>query len=398
MDEIKSSGLAPKSKRSNGISSVTELATGAIDLYKENYKSYIGISLFILLSSVISLISVTFAGALSLIVNTPLLNLISVVIVVVLVFLMFVFQTWGNIALIYSIANKAGVKESLKKTWGRKILSYLWLGLLSGLAVAGGMLLFFVPGVVIGVYLSMTLYIFVVEDKKGVEALERSTSLVKGNTWGIVGRLLAMLVITFAVFIPVGALLGGENPSGFENLIQTVLNLLYMPFAYAYYYLIYKDLVKIKGSTKKESFGWIKAFIGLGVVALALLVGLIFFLIYQVMPSYMDSQTADYNDAMVKTPREFNEDYDAMRRSDIDYIRAALELYNSDFADYPGDISELSEEEYLLVLPKDPETKEPYKYTYLGDDYQICATLSDGFETCLSSPTGELDEELTPQL
>lgn len=74
---------------------------------------------------------------------------------------------------------------------------------------------------------------------------------------------------------------------------------------------------------------------------------------------------------------------DSKRKSDLEQVRAALEMYRSDYGSYPvGDwdsmITSLRDENYLSSSPEDPKG---YFYYYNSSDgytYRLCAYLETG--------------------
>lgn len=85
----------------------------------------------------------------------------------------------------------AGGNDSLAAVLGaslKKILPYVWVGILSTLVVIPGLFLFVIPGLYLALVLSLTMYANVLDGKKGLQALAYSVSLFKNRFWDIVGR------------------------------------------------------------------------------------------------------------------------------------------------------------------------------------------------------------------
>ncbi len=97
--------------------------------------------------------------------------------------------------------------------WGH-IGSLLWLWTLVPLAILGGMVLFIVPGIIVSVYLSLALFVFLKEDKRGLAALLRSHALVRGSWWTILGRTFGVMLLAgiaaglLGIFGPIGEVAG----------------------------------------------------------------------------------------------------------------------------------------------------------------------------------------------
>ncbi len=80
------------------------------------------------------------------------------------------------------------IGESLRFGLAR-FWSILLVGLLTGLAVLGGFLLFIVPGFIFLTRFWVGVPALVIEDRRGREALKRSWNLVKGRSWPVFGTI-----------------------------------------------------------------------------------------------------------------------------------------------------------------------------------------------------------------
>jgi hypothetical protein len=76
--------------------------------------------------------------------------------------------------------------------------------ILAGIAVAIGLLLLIVPGLVLITFLALIVPVIVLEGRGVTEAFRRSTDLVRGHGWAMFG----VLVLTMVVYIVVGFIIG----------------------------------------------------------------------------------------------------------------------------------------------------------------------------------------------
>lgn len=146
---------------------------------------------------------------------------------------------WPRLSLRFAVkgrAHKIGIIESFKKGWFT-LHSYIWVSLLSFLAVLGGLILLVVPGIIFAVWFSLSTYILVAENVKGSGALERSKELIEGYWWEVLGRFVVLGLIIFGL----GFILGFIPIVG-----QIVIGILLPPFSIVYIYLLYEDLKELK--------------------------------------------------------------------------------------------------------------------------------------------------------
>ena len=69
----------------------------------------------------------------------------------------------------------------------KRLGSVILVSLLVGLAVAGGLILLVIPGLIFLIFLSVSVPVLIVENRRGRAALSRSWNLVKGHFWHAVG-------------------------------------------------------------------------------------------------------------------------------------------------------------------------------------------------------------------
>jgi hypothetical protein len=107
-----------------------------------------------------------------------------------------------NAAVIYAISNAylekpISVGESFKKAFQR-LLPLIGTWILVGLAIMGGMILCFVPGILAAFWFGLATQVVVIEGMAGVAAMKRSKQLMAGN-----------IGIAFALGLLLGIINGG---------------------------------------------------------------------------------------------------------------------------------------------------------------------------------------------
>jgi len=109
--------------------------------------------------------------------------------------------------------------------WGVKHFWQLGLvALLMQMILSGGMLLLIVPGIVVMVYLMFTYHAYA-ENEVGIfKSVLRSTQLVAGQWWSVLGRFILLFVATMSVFAVLGIVSAlGAMPGGFVLILFPVL-------------------------------------------------------------------------------------------------------------------------------------------------------------------------------
>jgi hypothetical protein len=190
--------------------------------------------------------------------------------------IIFVFSA---LPVVYSVHHATGVDESYKVTIGW-FWPFVWVSILEILAVAGGTIMLIVPGIWLGIAFSFMAYVFVIEGRKGIDALRQSKNYVKGYWWPVLGRVILLgiilVVISAIVQLPFSLLFGKTVSS----IVSIGLILFFVPFSSIYSYLIFQNLRELKphlvGEQTKKGTGFIKvsAIVGL-VVPIILVAGVI---------------------------------------------------------------------------------------------------------------------------
>ncbi len=122
----------------------------------------------------------------------------------------------------------------------KRLGSVILLSLLVGLIVAVGFILLIIPGIIFLVFLSASIPVLIVENRRGTEAMSRSWNLVKGHFWHALVVILVAALIVGVVSGIIGAI-GGHN--WFVRWIFTsIAQIVTAPFAALVSVLLYLDL------------------------------------------------------------------------------------------------------------------------------------------------------------
>ncbi|MFA5249685.1 MAG: hypothetical protein WC397_04100 [Candidatus Paceibacterota bacterium] len=240
----------------------SELLGQAWRLYKDRAWTLIGLALFPIAAMVVFGIIpgaayVFSKNSFSIIVGFLALYLVAIIA-----------QFWGQIALIYAIKDsqeRIGVNESLRRAWP-KIVSFWWVGLLSGFIVLGGLFLFIIPGIIFSFWFMFAIYVLVDENIGGMGALLKSKAYAQGQIWNAIGKNLFIFLLYFLMLLPffifswtAPSIFGEEITSIIGGLINLPVQLIALPLLMAYFFLFYKNVKEAKGQFefKPSGKGWL---------------------------------------------------------------------------------------------------------------------------------------------
>lgn len=105
---------------------------------------------------------------------------------------------------LFVVTRKAGEEASLAAALAwlpRNILKLVFVYVLSGLVILGGLIFFIIPGIVVAIAITFAQYIYVVEGKSGMDALLRSRALVTGRFFTVASKVIAFVLLTFVPII-----------------------------------------------------------------------------------------------------------------------------------------------------------------------------------------------------
>ena len=226
-------------------------------LYKNNFALFAKIVVWLLIPSIIlSLLPYFISNPVVFLVTNFLLSLFS--------WILSVFITVAIILAMDAVLKKEPV--NLKNIYNLSYAKTFWgvvISILVTLAVGLGTLLLIIPGIIFSVWFSFSLYTFVLENKKGTEALSSSRQLVKGKFWPILWRWIAPnlaygILLLIIILIPVyildfafgqpGASFT-QTPPWWSSIIANIIPIFATPLFYALGLLLYNSAKKEKSGT-----------------------------------------------------------------------------------------------------------------------------------------------------
>lgn len=227
-----------------------DLFRTTIELYRKEFWLFLGYAAWLL----VPLAAFYFAEELP-------LNPVTTILIITTIILQLFVWLWLSVCLMKATvqirAQKPVDQSSLSTLSLRRIQPLLCVLFLQGLIVLGGFLLLVIPSVIFWVWYSMAQVAVALDDKRPVEALAFSRSLVTGRFFAVLWRLLAGPVVigllyaltSGAILITLGAafdiepsLIFSETPPLWAKLIQSIIDIFFTPMFVIYSVLLYQDL------------------------------------------------------------------------------------------------------------------------------------------------------------
>lgn len=259
------------------------------------------------------------------------LNILFIILALILVIPGIILFVWSGLALIYVVKEsneEIGFKESFRQAWGKKILSFAFIGLLNTLVIFGGFILGIIPGIIFAIWFIVAQFVFVVEGQKGFSALLRSKEYVAGR-WGkvfwrvVVFGLVALGVGLINWGISFGMIMGLDwlsYPIIFGNIlsfIEFLINILFGLFAVVYFFSLYTALRQTRPQLVNQQVVAKKGFF-------------VFCAILGVLAPFIIAGTMMITTISLLNPgKQFAEARDTQRISDIRSLNVAISLYEA---------------------------------------------------------------------
>lgn len=193
--------------------------------------------------------------------NLPTLGasaVVSVVIFIIVIAIISSLAQIGSTIILFEGKSNAKPVDIIKRS-AKFIPPLLGTGLLMFFIIMGGVFLFIIPGIIFSIFLTLSYYAVIIENKGPVEALKRSFYLVTTNFSAFFLRILALWGFLFLINVILGAILGSiadsagnEGVVGIVNLLNLVLQILTSWFSIAYMVTLFKHLKTIHGDGEKS--------------------------------------------------------------------------------------------------------------------------------------------------
>jgi hypothetical protein len=136
----------------------------------------------------------------------------------------------------------------LFRSAGAVVGTLIVVGVLAGIAIAIGLVLFIIPGLFLITIWAVVIPVVVIERTEVFESFGRSRELVRGHGWQVFGVIVLLVIAAIVVQILIAAILGGifDSVLGFA-LGALITSLLMAPLTALAASVIYFELKAIKG-------------------------------------------------------------------------------------------------------------------------------------------------------
>jgi hypothetical protein len=273
------------------------------------------------------------------------------------------------------------VKQALRATVG-KIPNLLWISILVGAVVLGGLLLVVIPGLIFIMWFIFATYVYLNQGIGGLSALRVSKEYVRGFFWRLAwcffafGICVGLVYLVIIAIFSALALIGGAIGVAFA-LVSLLASNIISVYGIAYANRVFKALQQRQGiitTAPQATAPLVIGFIGCGLFVIAILLSLIFASDkFDNLGNYQNSN----NSSSVTLSLD---DAQTIR---LNVLKLAIDEFHKDKGGYPVRLQDLSPD-YIKENALDLTA---YTYT-LGTNNtppQVCAALSSGELSCLTA-------------
>jgi hypothetical protein len=188
-------------------------------------------------------------------------------------------------------ADASDITGNLRKSVAL-FLPYLWVAVITGITAIGGLVLLVIPGIIISIYLSVSIFVFIIEGKRGFQALTQSFSYISGRWWQVLWRTFVFgffIVIASALLSIILSFLVGfdmspvvhARPLGITLIQQFIQDIFFVPISLIYTYILYTSLKdvhtnvapQVDEEAHKTARTWITVLLVVGIIAIPVFVG-----------------------------------------------------------------------------------------------------------------------------
>lgn len=147
-----------------------------------------------------------------------------------------------------------------------KVGQYFWLAVLEGAVIFGGTIFFIVPGIFMGVALTFSKWVYLLESRKNLDALQQSRRYAYGRWGGIFGRTLLLGLIVGVISGSLQYLV--QSKQGVDSLISSVIGFIVSGYEICFGYLLYKSAAETASQDYQPKRWHLQALLAICVIAI----------------------------------------------------------------------------------------------------------------------------------
>ena len=147
----------------------------------------------------------------------------------------------------------SSIGQLIEETWP-VVLPLIGAGILAGIGIAIGLIIFIVPGLILLTIWSVIAPVIVVERSGAINAFGRSRALVKGNGWQVFGVIFVVFLISgIASFVLQAIGVSISDTFAMRALFSLIASTLTAPIAALAASTIYFNLIALQGAAPAAS-------------------------------------------------------------------------------------------------------------------------------------------------
>ena len=190
-------------------------------------------------------------------------------VVLIMVLLSVVATLLGRLAFIETVMTEVPLSGGVTQAYQHAVArfaSFLWISILGGIAILGGLYLFLVPGILLSVWLSFPAYALVSEGKTGIAALVASWQTVRGHWISVAWRFIAFGLVIAAAGMLLGMLAGWGasisfahpdiTPETVASLFEILFfNMIALPLGIIFSWRLWQNLRQVSAPSQPRAAG-----------------------------------------------------------------------------------------------------------------------------------------------
>lgn len=244
--------------------SAPRLFSQSIKWYSSHFQIILGITIAPLILSIFGFFISSIFTSLSL--STVIIGFLYVIVVLIIGFL-------SKLALFAAVVDEGSTVGSAYRKGLSLFWAFMWVSFLTTLSVLGGYVLLIIPGIIISIFLSQSIYVLFAEGNRGTAALIKSWHYVKGRAGSVLWRSLFFGIVILLISLVINFLIGGSTllsqiknightattttqptASKLSQIINNIINeIILFPLGIIYSYLVFAALKATKTEPLDES-------------------------------------------------------------------------------------------------------------------------------------------------